>query len=236
MAEPLLILPTLMADARAYLPIINRQLPRRPVQVALVPDAPDLGEAAKRVLAQAPRQFALFGHGLGALVAMHVVLDAPQRVTRLILMGGTGQSETPATAAAQEELLVKANTGALGAAILQATGVSGQSKSAERDRLEEQVLAMSFDLGAGLFEPQLRLIQRRPDIQAALRKITCPTLIVGGVRDPMFPVRGMEFMANIMPAAKLHVVKGAGAWLPLEAPERCAEMVDEFLPDALVLG
>jgi len=235
MAEPLLIIPTLLADARIYASVINGQLPRRAVQVALPTGGRTIPEIARKIIADAPPRFALFGHGLGALVALEIAIAVPSRVSRLIMVGGTAQTQLPAVTADQEHLLVKAESGALGAAVLALSGVDKMAPGPERDALQDSVLAMSFDLGVPYFVSQLRALQRRPDQQAGLRKIKCPCLMIAAREDPVFSARQVEMMAHVVTQSQFHQCAGAGFWLPVEMPGRLAEMVEDFLPEPLIL-
>ena len=51
-------------------------------------------EMAAGVLAAAPERFALAGHSLGAIVALEIVRQAPQRVTRLALLNASARPAT----------------------------------------------------------------------------------------------------------------------------------------------
>src|SRR4051794_24886055 len=53
-------------------------------------------EVAADVLAAAPARFVLCGYSLGARVALHVALAAPERVARLVLIGATAGLADPA--------------------------------------------------------------------------------------------------------------------------------------------
>ncbi len=82
-----------------------------------------------------------------------------------------------------------------------------------------QVFDMARDLGPDVFEDQSRALQRRPDYQATLRKAKTPTLILCGAHDKLTPVKRHEFMAELMPHARLTVLENAGHILTLEDPE-----------------
>ncbi len=64
MSDPILFLPGLMQDARAFLPQIVALGTLRAVQVAL-PLADTVERSSEEVLLHAPPRFVLAGHGLG---------------------------------------------------------------------------------------------------------------------------------------------------------------------------
>ncbi len=51
--------------------------------------------------------------------------------------------------------------------------------------------------------------RRRPEDEAVLAQLACPTLIVQGVADPLGPVRTLERMAATNPRLELAVIPGA---------------------------
>ena len=235
MAEPIVLIPGLMADGRAFAPLIQMLSHERAVHLAVPTGAANVAALAVQVLTHAPARFALIGHGLGASVALEIVHRAPERVTAMVLISACAQPELPAISADQEALIVKARSGSLGAAVLAATGLDGVSSDPARNALVSTVQEMAFDLGTEVFISQLRAMQRRPDQTRAIRKFKCPCLLIGGALDPLFPPKRLEFMENLMPNATLQVAAGTGYWVPLEMPLRLCELVADFLPKPLLL-
>jgi poly(3-hydroxyoctanoate) depolymerase len=64
-----------------------------------------------------------------------------------------------------------------------------------------------------------------------LGRIAAPTLVLAGDRDPIVPPRNARLLAKRIPSARLHLVHGAGHLLLLDQPERCAEVIADFLDD-----
>ena len=113
MNEPLVLIPGLMADARAFaaqLTVLSRE---RAVMVAPAMLGERVEEMASHLLDQLPRRFALAGHGLGGILAMELLRRAPDRVMRIALLDTQPLAETPQDAAAREMLIVKARAGRL---------------------------------------------------------------------------------------------------------------------------
>ena len=91
------------------------------------------------------------------------------------------------------------------------------------------VISMALDLGADVFERQIRALQRRPDQQGALRMIKTPTLVVCGAHDRLTPVRKHAFMADLIPGAELKVIDDAGHLPTLETPQAVNEALENWL-------
>jgi pimeloyl-ACP methyl ester carboxylesterase len=51
-----------------------------------------------------------------------------------------------------------------------------------------------------------------------LSKLTCPSLVLWGDRDPYIPTRFAEAHANALPNSQLQIVQGAGHWPWIDAP------------------
>ena len=97
MPETVVLLHGFSGTRRAWDLVAEHLDPERYLPLAL--DLPGHGEAAghpwpitfevcvQSVLAAAPERFVLCGYSLGGRVAMHVALIAPERVSRLILIG-----------------------------------------------------------------------------------------------------------------------------------------------------
>lgn len=65
--------------------------------------------------------------------------------------------------------------------------------------------------------------------EALLPRITAPTLVVHGDRDPLFPIEHAQELAEKIPNAKLKVMAGMGHDLPPgHVPEMAAAMVAHF--------
>ncbi len=229
MVEPLVLVPGMMADARAFLPQIVELGWKTAVHIAPPLRGGTVAEMAQDALATAPGVFALCGHGLGGIVAMEIVRSAPERVTRLALMDTSCQSELPQVAAAREPRIVAARSGRFPEALLDEIRLEHLADSSLREGILDAVLEMAADLGAELFVRQSKAMQRRPDQQGALRRIRTPTLILCGEADPVFPVRRHEFMAHLMPNARLEVIKNAGHLPALEAPNAVSDRLTDWL-------
>ena len=86
-----------------------------------------------------------------------------------------------------------------------------------------------MDLGPEVFIRQSRALQRRPDQQGTLRRTNTPTLILCGEYDALCPVRRHEFMAHLMPNAKLEIIQEAGHLPTLERPHQTTDLLRRWL-------
>ena len=96
---PLFLLPGTLADDTVFAPVLER-LGLTSAWMRLA-GATSAAEMAKLILATAPPRFTLIGFSLGAIMALEVVAQAPERIERLALLGCNARDLTPEKAAAR---------------------------------------------------------------------------------------------------------------------------------------
>ena len=235
MADPLVMIPGLMADARLFLPQIVQLGMGRAVHIAL-PTTGDTVEAmSEAILTGLPQKFALLGHGLGGDVALDIIRRVPDRVTRIVLMATDPLAEAPQTAAARESRMVAARSGRLIEAMGEEIPLSALADTEWRGEIVALIKDMAIGLGEGVFIRQSRALQRRPDQQKTMRRVKLPALVIAGAMDTLVPMRRSEFTANLMPFGKLQVIDGAGHLATLEQPEAVNAALAAFLAGPVML-
>lgn len=177
----------------------------------------------------------VLGYSFGGRLALHLALDAPDRVGALVLVSATAGIEDPA-----ERERRAGDDGALAAEI-------------ERDGLAPFVARWEklplFATQASLPEPvrarqrQLRLGHAPPGLAAALRglgqgacppvwgrlgRLSMPALVVAGALDPRYSAIARR-LADGLPRARLALVADAGHAVHLERPQVFADLVGGFL-------
>jgi pimeloyl-ACP methyl ester carboxylesterase len=65
-----------------------------------------------------------------------------------------------------------------------------------------------------------------------LAKISCPAMVIWGDRDLMVPVAGTELIAEQIAGTRVEVLEGIGHCPQVEAPDRVAELLLDFLGEA----
>ncbi len=235
MAEPLLLIPGMMCDARLFTPQIVEFSAERAVHIASLAGCETIEEMARSVLDAAPERFALAGLSMGGMVAMEVLRRAPERVTRVALMDTNSQSETPAIAASREPQIVGVLAGRLPEVMKDVMRPEYLAAGPKRVEILALMQDMALALGEGTFVRQSRALQRRPDQQKTLRQIRMPALVLCGEHDALTLPRRHEFMATLIPYATLRIIEESGHVPTLEAPEATNAALREWLDAPLVL-
>jgi len=223
----LLLLPGLICDARVFAPQLAAFAGSRAVNGYGTADS--LPEMARVALEQAPDRFDLFGHSMGARVALELYRLAPHRVRRLALCS-TGTHPLGANEPEKRRALQ---------AIGHARGFGALVDSwlppmvAEANRADEALYgpmrAMCLDQNQQVFDAQIEALLSRPEQERLLAQIKCPTLVMTGELDTWSPPAQHAAMAAAIPNSTLVIVAGAGHMLPLEAPESVNEAIAAWL-------
>lgn len=235
MTEPLVFLPGMMCDARLFGPQIAALSGEYSIMVSPITRGERIEEIASQLLDDLPAKFALAGLSMGGIVAMEILRRAPERVSRLALMDTNPLAETPQIAAAREPQIVKARAGRMLDVMREEMKPNYLAPGPRRVETLDLVMDMASVLGPDVFVRQSRALQRRRDQQSTLRKCKVPTLVLCGAHDALCPVKRHEFMAELIPGAKLCVLEDAGHLPTLETPEKTTEALREWIRQPWVL-
>lgn len=169
----------------------------------------------------------IMGFSLGGLIAQRLVLDHPDAVDRLVLVGTTpvipaGLSPPdPAEWIAdpiervRQEMPQRVAPGFFDTRPARLEELALQDRN---NRLTFEGLVRQFEAIFGF-----------GDVRARLPEIGVPTLVIHGDRDPIVPLHlGEELVAGI-PRARLVVLPGVGHHPPRERPEAFCQLVRAFL-------
>ncbi len=231
MSECVVFLPGILCDARAFWHQIVAFSGQGPVQVAVALEGEGIAAMAEAHLAQLPARFALVGAGLGGNLALEILDRAPERVTRIALLGVSVLAETPQDAAQRELRLVAAQAGRLGDAVARELPSDALAPGVVRTEIVALLHDMARTLGEKTYVAQSRALQRRSDQQKILRRAMVPALVLCGEHDPITLPRRHEVMAQMLPYGRLEVIAEAGHLPALEQPARTTAALRRWLAE-----
>jgi pimeloyl-ACP methyl ester carboxylesterase len=184
---------------------------------------------ATNVLKNAPDIFALGGLSMGGIVAMEVIRQAPDRVTRLALMDTNCEAETDKIKAFRQPHIDRALAGHLDSVMRDEMKPNYLSDGPNRAPVLDLCMDMALALGPEVFVEQSRALRDRPDQKETLATWRKPTLILCGADDRLCPLHRHETMADLMPQATLTIIENAGHLPPLEQPDATREALERWL-------
>jgi pimeloyl-ACP methyl ester carboxylesterase len=181
-------------------------------------------------------RFALLGHSMGGVVAQHVVLEAPRRVSALVLM-----DTTPDCVEVDPELVdlacdVAVTEGmpqllelqrSLGGPLDTDVGIGLRQRPGWLELQDRKFLACT----AEMYVTMARLLTSATSRADRLAAVEAPTLVLVGEEDRLLRAPS-DRLAAAIPGARLVVIPGAGHNPQLEAPEAWREAVTDFLRQA----
>lgn len=223
---PLLLLAGTLCDERVFAPMLDILGLRAPT--IRMEGAESAAEMARLVLNAAPRRFALCGFSLGAIVALEIVAQAPERVERLALLGCNPRAMPEGLVAGRREAVrVAAREGCAGyiAKVWDASVPAWRSKDAG---LRATLEAMASDTSPEIFSQQIEIAIGRVESRPRLGAIAVPTLALCGAEDRVCPPDMSREIAAGVAGAELVVVERAGHYVMLDQPEITAAAVGEW--------
>ncbi|MEM9529289.1 MAG: alpha/beta fold hydrolase [Pseudomonadota bacterium] len=226
---PLLFLPGMMCDARLFAPQIATFSKDHPVLLAPLVGRSTVTDLATDILAWAPERFALAGLSFGGIVAMEMVRQAPDRVSRLALLDTNPLAEPPEKAAIRDQQITRVLAGQLRAVMRDEMKPNYLAPGPENERVLNLCMDMAESLGNDVFVSQSRALQSRRDQRETLKQVSHPTLVVCGEHDTLCPLQRHELMRDLIAGAELSVIPGAGHLPTLEQPERTSAALAAWL-------
>jgi pimeloyl-ACP methyl ester carboxylesterase len=219
---PVVFIPALLSDDAMYRKLIELLGETVQAQVMVLSE-PTMQANVEVVLTKASPRFVVAGTSYGGSIALEVALAAPERVTALWLMGCN-----PAAPEANMQELVSGLEAMPDAVIdmLAGLAVPGEARQAA-----ETFKAMARRVGGKAGAAQAHALASWAEVASRLGVLRMPSLVVWGEADQIVPASVGRALADALPHAQFHLLRGCGHLPTLEAPARCAELFLEFLEE-----
>ena len=219
----LLLIPGMMCDARMWGDLSG--LPCA-VQHANMTGADNVQALAAAILHKAPPCFDLAGLSMGGILAMEVLRQAPNRVTRLALLDTNPRAETAETQALRAPQIARALSDNL-------LGVMHDTIpryfAQTQPKLADLCLEMALSLGPQTYAQQSVALRDRPDQTATLAAYHGPALVLMGEHDRLCPRDRHDQMHALMPKSRLVIIPNAGHLPILENPSATQNALLDWL-------
>ena len=179
-------------------------------------------------------RFDLFGMSQGCAVSIAYAVRHPERVSRLVLLGGYLQGRETrgdADGAAALRTLIRQGWGDDHSALLPAfSALFLPEGSGEQVRALTELQRRSTTAENAV---RIRDAIDKIDVTALVSKVTAPTLVLHIRHDSVAPLEQGRIIASSIPGARFVSLEGDSHFLlpGLPAWERCMEEIDAFLAE-----
>lgn len=186
-------------------------------------------------------QVDVIGNSMGGLVATRVAIEAPQRVRRLVTIGGVGTQLFSPGPGEGIKLLAEFTDEPTREKLVRWLRSMVHDRSLVTDDLVEQRWAQATDpdtLAAARRMYSSKALARQAEAMAAsdappywsqLHKVRARTLLTWGRDDRVSPLDMALVPMRTIPAAELHVFPDCGHWVMIEQQEAFESAVLAFL-------
>lgn len=184
---------------------------------------------------------AIIGNSMGGVVGANVAMRHPDRVDKLVTIGGVGPnifSQSPSEGSrllrafadepSRERLARWLECMVYDQALVTEEWIDERWEIASNPQSRRTLAAM---YGSAAATAQQRALETSdaPPYWSMMRKIECPTLFTWGLDDRQCPPDMPLVPLRLVPNAELHIFPNCGHWVMLEAKEAFERVTLEFL-------
>ncbi len=224
------LVPGNMCDARLWPKAVRDALPGAVDADTRSDDS--IAAMAAHALADTAGTVLPVGFSMGAIVAVEMWVQAPERITGLVLLGYNATADLPERAAHRPVQQAEVRSGGLERVIveeLKPNYVANQNRS--NLPLLDLLRDMGLALGPDVFVQQSEALRLRADRVAALGSIDIPVLFGCGTEDALCPPAWHRRWESLTSDARFAEFGNAGHMLPLEAPDALAATIASWIDE-----
>jgi pimeloyl-ACP methyl ester carboxylesterase len=171
------------------------------------------------------KQATIVGHSMGSFVAQHVAAEAPERVTKLVLVASATTARNNIVMDLQREI------NALSDSVPEKFARDFQVSTIFQPLAPEFLQAVvkeSLKAPAHVWR-EVMAEMLAPEASVELKKIKTPTLILWGDKESVFPRSEQDLLVGALRNSVLKVYPDTGHALHWERPERFAKDLQAFI-------
>jgi 2-hydroxymuconate-semialdehyde hydrolase len=173
----------------------------------------------------------LVGNSLGGVIALHLLMYAPERFDRVVLMGAGGGLTEPTPELAK---LANFHKDPDPVAFKNLLSWFLYDKTILEDKLEE-IVSERLEL---FLRPDVRKSYEENFSKShlsdmlvppsALKEMNHEILLIHGHQDRFVPLQSSLYVMDYLPNAQLHIFKRCGHWAQVEQKERFIKLTSDF--------
>lgn len=187
-----------------------------------------MADMARSVLDEAPDRFALAGFSMGGYIALEVLRQAPERVTRLCLVDTSARTDTPGKRAWREKAIADCARGQYRDVIAAMFSILLHPDH-QREPLLGSVRNMAERIGADVYVRRQRAQMTRSDSRELLASTPISVRVICGRQDAMSSYAEHAEMAQAAPRGRLSIIEECGHMAPIERPHAVSALMRDWL-------
>ncbi len=226
--QNLVLVPGLICDAAVWQQQVAHLEDIATAIVPAVDGQETMADMARSVLAAAPERFALAGFSMGGYVALEVLRQAPERISRLCLVDTSARQDTPEKRAWREKVLAMCARGQYADVITDMFRILLHPEH-QRDPLLGFVRAMTERIGADVYARRQRAQMTRSDSRGLLATTSIPVRVICGRQDAMSSLVEHNEIAEIAPRGRISIIEECGHMAPIEQPHAVSALMRDWL-------
>lgn len=230
---PLVLLGGTLCNSRLWAPLLERLNVSAVICLSLTQSVTAQG-SARQLLSVLPPRFLLAGFSLGAIVALQIAANAPERLAGLALMSVNPLADRPENAATRRAAVQAAKPQGQGAWLSSALWHQYVAPGNLSNReLHDTLCLMADETAPETFARQTEIAISRCDNRDALRELRCPVLILNGEYDPVCTPAHHQLAASCADHTVWATLKSAGHFFVLESPDNTAALLRQWIMESL---
>lgn len=187
---------------------------------------------AARVLADCDGPLLPIGFSMGAIIALEMARQAPERIIAAALFGLNAGADLPERSAARIRQQAEVRSGGLERVIIEELKPNYLARC---NRGDSTLLALLRDMGMALgpvvFIAQSEALRLRPDLRGVLDTLRVPVLLGCGKEDALCPPQWHEDWARQLEDVRNIVFDNTGHMLPLENSAAFTNAIVRWIDD-----
>lgn len=227
-AQSLVLVPGLVCDVEAWHHQVKHLVEVADITVPPVEVEETMQDMAAGVLAEAPSRFAVAGFSMGGYVALEMLRQAPERITRLALLDTSARPDTAEKLAVRERAIAACERGDYREVIEGMLPVL-LCEECRRGPLADFVRAMMSRVGPEVFARRHRAMMTRTDRRDVLERADIPVRVIFGREDAMSTLEEHEEMAGLARRGRLSIIEDSGHMTIIECPQSVSALMRDWL-------
>ncbi|MBI37480.1 MAG: alpha/beta hydrolase [Alphaproteobacteria bacterium] len=226
--QHLLLVPGLICDDEIW--AYSRKHLADIAKISILPmnEAVTMQSLAAAVLKSGPKEFAIAGFSMGGYVALEVLRQAPERVTRIALLDTSSRVDSQEKIESRNIAISDCEEGRFGY-LLDRFVPQLLTPENFKGSLGARVRNMGERVGPKLFADRHRAMLTRVDSRKILQNTDIPVRAIVGRNDALSSVEEHEEIAGLAPRGRLSLIEDCAHMPPFETPQATTALLRDWL-------